>query len=187
MEGRVEERRACRGWKKQRFPAAFALMPVPQSPLGSRFLFLLFEPGVQLSRTEFSFEIMPSLKRNFPPAPADVPNFACAFNALWSCRTVSGAVRPAPVSGILSAFPTFLSNRDPFARSAFPGFPGSPGLSATQPVQAGPRGLPAFPSARRLAPLSRRRPPERRSFVQLHWRFRSLAAFPGTAAGRPPH
>jgi len=125
------------------------------------------------------------------------PSFACACNALWSLRTCSGASRLAPVSTCPFLLPALLSNRGPFPPPELPGFRGTTGLSATLTGPACPsresglararhrQGFPCclcLPLTQMLSPIPRRRRPVRSSLAS-----RTLAAFPESTAGRPPH
>ena len=65
---RVESRRGATavGGRELLLPAAFAIMPVPQSPPWPRFLSPLIEPDVRFSRIRLSDEIIRAPTESWP-------------------------------------------------------------------------------------------------------------------------
>ena len=59
------------GRRESLLPAAFAIMPVPQSPPWPRFLSPLIEPDMPVSSIRLSDEIMPSPTESWPFAVQD--------------------------------------------------------------------------------------------------------------------
>ena len=125
--------------------------------------------------------------------------FTSACDTIRNFRTVNGACRLAPVPLVPASFPRLSRTKAPSLRRHYPA---SSVLRASPPpcrpklALAGFRlararhrqGFPCCsyaPLARMLPPIPRRRRPA--CLVRAHWRYRSLAAFPETTAGRPPH